>query len=75
LLKKLKQTAVPIKVFPQKNFTKEDMSHWEVGSKKAVLEVLKVFSRNYPVKLAKMRKRIEDLRRILNDYTPGASRN
>lgn len=127
LLKKLKKTAVPIKAFPQKNFTKDDigyflagildaegsvgtkkngskfqpfiavamkdkkivelfkkffkcghihdrpkenMSHWEVGSKKAVLEILKVFSKNYPVKLSKMRKRIEDLRQILNDYTP-----
>lgn len=49
---------------------KENMFHWEVGSKSAVLEVLKVFSEIYPIKLFKMRKRIKDLRRILNDYTP-----
>lgn len=49
---------------------KENVYHFEMGSKSDVLETLKVFSNVYPVKLQKMRERMDNLRRILNDYTP-----
>ncbi len=131
LLKRLKETANPLKAFPQKIFSKnaigyflagildaegsvgikksgsrfqpfvavamkdkkivelfkdflgvghihgrpkEKIYHYEIGSREAVLKSLKVFLEDYPVKLSKMRKRSNDLRRILNDYTPRSSR-
>jgi hypothetical protein len=48
---------------------KEKMIHFEIGAKKEVLFALQMFSENYPSKLAKVRRKIERLKRILNDYT------
>lgn len=49
---------------------KENMIHFESGSKQAVLNALDTFSNTYPVKLQKMQKRMDRVRRLLNDYTP-----
>lgn len=49
---------------------KEKMFHFEIGSRKEVLQVVQMFLRIYPSKLLKMKKRLKRLLRILNDYTP-----
>lgn len=51
---------------------KENMSHFEIGAKNEVLYVLQSFFKNYPSKLLKVRRKVEKLRRILNDYTLGS---
>ncbi|MBI2268567.1 MAG: LAGLIDADG family homing endonuclease [Candidatus Blackburnbacteria bacterium] len=47
----------------------DGLFHWEVGSKKEVLRVAKIFMNQYPSRLSKMRERLEKLIRSLNDYT------
>lgn len=48
----------------------ENIYHFEVGAKKEVLFVLQLFSKTYPSKLSKVRRKGEKLKQILNDYTP-----
>lgn len=50
---------------------KEKIFHFEIGSRKEVLLALKFFLEIYPSKLAKLKRKMKKLRRILNDYTPG----
>lgn len=50
--------------------SRDKLYHYECGSKSAVLKILGIFSTIYPSKLSKTKKRINDLQRILNDYTP-----
>ena len=52
---------------------KEKIHHFEIGSRKEVLITLPLFSEVFPSKLTKMKKRIDKLQEILNDYTPGSS--
>lgn len=54
---------------------KENIYHFESGSKSAVLQILYLFSEFYPVRLPKMKLRMEKVRRILNDYTPKSQRH
>lgn len=51
---------------------KENVYHFEMGSRREVLHTLQLFSNTYPSKLLKMRKRIQALQWILNDYTQGS---
>ena len=51
---------------------REHVYHWESGSKKDVLKVIKVFREEYPGRLMKMKQRMDKVRRILNDYTPNS---
>ena len=51
---------------------KENILHFEIGAKKEVLFVLHQFSENYPSRLLKVKRKMEKLRRILNDYTLGS---
>ena len=51
---------------------KEKMIHFEIGAKKEVLFALQEFSEVFPSRLLKVRRKIEKLRRILNDYTLGS---
>lgn len=51
---------------------KEKILHYEIGSRKEVLSTLNVFLNDYPFKLVKTNKKAINLRRILNDYTPGS---
>lgn len=48
---------------------KQNVYHWESGSKQSVLKIIHIFSKVYPSKLLKMKLRMEKVRRILNDYT------
>lgn len=48
---------------------KENIFHFEMGSRKEVLETLNMFLEEYPPKLPKMARRMKDLQRVLNDYT------
>lgn len=49
---------------------RENVYHWESGSKSGVRQVIEVFREKYPGKLRKMKLRMDKVRRILNDYTP-----
>lgn len=50
---------------------KEKMIHFEVGAQKEVKDLLLSFFKKYPPKLRKMRQRVDNTLRILNDYTQG----
>lgn len=54
---------------------KEKIHHFEIGSREEVLKTLWLFSKVYPPRLSKMKKRIKRLQEILNDYTPGSQYN
>lgn len=49
---------------------KDGLYHWETNKKSDVLTVTKIFTNKYPSKLKKMKDRMQNLRRTLNDYTP-----
>lgn len=53
----------------------DGLFHWEIGGKSEVLQVIQVFTLRYPSKLKKMRKRMQKLIRILNDYMPESQLN
>lgn len=44
--------------------------HFEIGSKELILNMLHLFSFQYPFQLTKMKQRVAKVQRILNDYTP-----
>lgn len=46
--------------------------HFEIGAKNKVSEILTIFDTTYPFKLSKMRRRMQKVQEILNDYTPGS---
>lgn len=46
---------------------RENVYHWESGSKSGVRQVIEVFREKYPGKLRKMKLRMDEVRRILND--------
>ena len=48
----------------------DGLFHWEVNKTTDVLKIIKIFTHIYPSKLLKMRERITNVERILNDYTP-----
>ena len=50
---------------------KEKMIHFEIGARAQVLKALEIFTKVYPVKMEKTKKRIKKVQRILNDYTLG----
>ena len=51
---------------------KEKMIHFEVGAQSEVRNILQKFFNKYPPKLRKMRQRVDNTLRILNDYTQGS---
>ena len=48
----------------------DGLYHWETNRKSDVLNVIKIFTEKYPSKLTKMKERMQNLERFLNDYTP-----
>ena len=44
--------------------------HFEIGSRELVLNMLTLFTIYYPFRLTKMKQRVKNVQRILNDYTP-----
>ena len=48
----------------------DGLYHWETNSKSEILRLLEIFTTKYPSKLKKMKERMRNLKRILNDYTP-----
>lgn len=48
----------------------DGLYHWETNKKLDVLKVIEFFTTQYPSKLKKMRERMGNVKRILNDYTP-----
>lgn len=54
---------------------KEKIYHFEIGKRGEVLLTLRLFSEVYPSRLTKMKKRMNRLQQILNDYTPGSQFN
>lgn len=55
------------------NRLKENMIHYEIGSRVEVLETINMFLTDYPSKLPKMIFRMKNLKRVLNDYTPSSN--
>lgn len=54
---------------------RDNLYHFEIGSRKEVLRTLTLFLEIYPSKLLKMKRRMEKLRWILNDYTQRSTEN
>ncbi len=50
--------------------TNDGLYHWETNKISDVLKVINIFTTKYPSKLQKMKDRMENVRRSLNDYTP-----
>ena len=50
--------------------TNDGLYHWETSKISDVLKVIEIFTNKYPCKLTKMKDRMENIRRMLNDYTP-----
>ncbi|MBI2430472.1 MAG: LAGLIDADG family homing endonuclease [Candidatus Levybacteria bacterium] len=48
----------------------DGLYHWEANRKSEVLKLIAIFTEKYPSKLLKMRERMQNLKRFLNDYTP-----
>ena len=48
----------------------DGLYHWETSKISDVLKVINIFTIKYPCKLEKMKDRMENVRRMLNDYTP-----
>lgn len=48
----------------------DGLYHWEANRKLDVLRIIEIFTAQYPSKLKKMRERMRNAERILNDYTP-----
>lgn len=48
----------------------DGLFHWETNKKSDVLKLIDIFTVKYPSRLLKMRERMQNLNRILNDYTP-----
>jgi len=50
--------------------TDDGLYHWETNKRADVLHLIQIFSDIYPSKLVKMKERMQNVRRFLNDYTP-----
>lgn len=48
----------------------DGLYHWEINKISDVLKVIEIFTIRYPSRLQKMKDRMENVRRILNDYMP-----
>lgn len=48
----------------------DGLYHWETSKISDVLKVIEIFTNKYPSKLTKMRDKMENIRWMLNDYTP-----
>lgn len=48
----------------------DGLYHWETSKISDVLKVIKIFTSKYPSRLKKMKERMQNVRRTLNDYTP-----
>lgn len=48
----------------------DGLYHWETSKISDVLKVTEIFTSKYPCKLTKMKDRMENIRWMLNDYTP-----
>ncbi len=48
----------------------DGLYHWETNKISDVLKVIEIFTSKYPSKLLKMKERMQNVRRTLNDYTP-----
>ena len=48
----------------------DGLYHWEINKKSDVIRVIKMFTTQYPSRLQKMKERMGNVDRILNDYTP-----
>lgn len=48
----------------------DGLYHWETSKISDVLKVVEIFTNKYPCKLTKMKDRMENIRWMLNDYTP-----
>lgn len=48
----------------------DGLFHWEVNKKSDILKLIKIFTVKYSSNLTKMRDRMHNLERFLNDYTP-----
>ena len=48
----------------------DGLYHWETNSKSEILRLLEIFTTKYPSKLKKMKEKMRNLKRTLNDYTP-----
>ncbi|MBI2338218.1 MAG: LAGLIDADG family homing endonuclease [Candidatus Levybacteria bacterium] len=50
--------------------TNDGLYHWETNKISDIRKVTEIFMTRYPCKLTKMKDRMKNLRRTLNDYTP-----
>lgn len=48
----------------------DGLYHWEANKKLDVLRIIEIFTAQFPSKLKKMRERMRNVKRILNDYMP-----
>ncbi|RJO60726.1 hypothetical protein C4544_04620 [candidate division WS5 bacterium] len=48
----------------------DGLYHWETNMKSEILRLVEIFTTKYPSKLKKMKERMRNLKRTLNDYTP-----
>lgn len=53
----------------------DGLYHWETNKISGVLKVIDIFTLQYPSKLQKMKERMRNVRRILNDYMPSPKLN
>ncbi len=49
---------------------RDGLYHWEINERSEVLKVIEIFTTKYPSKLTKMKDRMRNVKRILNDYMP-----
>ncbi len=50
----------------------DGLYHFETNRRLDILRLINLFTNKYPSRLKKMRERMGNLKRILNDYTPGS---
>lgn len=48
----------------------DGLYHWETNRRAEIVKLIEIFTEKYPSKLLKMRERMQNLKRLLNDYTP-----
>ncbi len=48
----------------------DGLFHWETNKRSDILKLIEIFTDKYPSKLEKMKARMQNLKRFLNDYTP-----
>lgn len=52
----------------------DGLFHWETNDRSTILHLIEIFSKKYPSRLVKMRERMQNVQRFLNDYTPRSQR-